>query len=74
MYIVDSMSDKKYKKKGESAAVCQYFMSLLKAKELYMQTSTKDEVEEKKIIAFFLCSLFLTHKTSLEFFTSITMC
>jgi hypothetical protein len=40
MHSVDSMSDKT----SESAAVCQYFMSLLKAEELCMQTSAKDEV------------------------------
>jgi len=43
MHTVDSMSDKT----SESAAVCQYFMSLLKAEELCMQTSAKDEVRKK---------------------------
>ncbi len=46
IHTVDSISDKT----SESAAVCQYFMSLLKAEELCMQTSAKDEVRKKKII------------------------
>jgi hypothetical protein len=44
------MSDKT----SESAAVCQYFMLLLKAEELCMQTSAKDEVEKNH--SFFLYS------------------
>ncbi len=55
MHTVDSISDKK--KESESAVVCQYFMSLLKSKELDMQMSANDEVKKKDHI-FSLSSFF----------------